>query len=272
MRKVVVAYIPVLHEGYKHLLAAHSDAEELFIFGSEIIAEFDYLAKEIRALDPEDVKRAIESWKIIPQVTLLNKENIESLKKADIVLPDEDVCHMFAEKYLQNHKLSYDPIFLRWDRINTVREKKVGPHKIISKNEFMNNAFKEAERSADWWRQVGAVIVRDGEIILSGCNKHVPSVHKPYAEGDPRNAFHRGVGIELSTVLHIEAGLIAEAAKVGIPLEGTEMYVTTFPCPVCAKQIAYSGIKKVYYSEGYAVLDGQRILKDVGIEIVQIEN
>ena len=68
-----------------------------------------------------------------------------------------------------------------------------------------------------------------------------------------------------------EAGMIAEAAKKGVSLEGTEMYVTDFPCPVCAKQIAYSGVKKLYYTKGYSVLDGERILKDNGVRIIQVK-
>ena len=102
-------------------------------------------------------------------------------------------------------------------------------------------------------------------------NKHLPSPHSPYAEGDPRNNFHKGIGIEYSTTLHAEAGLIAEAARKGISLEGTSMYVSVFPCPPCAKLVAYCGIKKLYYSGGYSVLDQERILKSRGVEIIFVE-
>ena len=50
------------------------------------------------------------------------------------------------------------------------------------------------------------------------------------------------------------------------------MIVTDFPCPPCAKLVAYSGIKKLFYLKGYAMLDGERILKDAGVEIIKIKN
>lgn len=101
-------------------------------------------------------------------------------------------------------------------------------------------------------------------------NKHVPTEYVTAYEGDPRASFHKGEYLKVSTAVHAEALLIAEAAKQGISLDGAELLVTTFPCPVCAKQIAYSGVKKVYFIEGYSVLDGERILKDKKIKIEKI--
>ena len=271
MKKVIAAYIPVLHEGYKLLLEKHKDAKSLYVFDEEIISRFDYLAKEIRALQPDDIKKAIESLNIVPEIKILTEKNISELKGCEIIMPDEDVCRLFAEAELVGEKVVFDPIFLRWDRTNTKREKKVGPERVITENEFMNSAFAVAEKSSDWWRQVGAVIVKDGKILFSRTNKHVPSPHQAYADGDPRNASHKGEDLELYTTIHAEAGCIADAAREGVSLEGSEIYVTDFPCPTCAKQIAYSGIKKVYFTRGYAVLDGERILKQKGVEIVEVK-
>ncbi|MCI5108519.1 MAG: deaminase [Candidatus Pacebacteria bacterium] len=269
MSKVIIAYVPVLHEGYRHLFESHKDVDKIYIFGKDLIKEFDYLAKEIRALDPELIKKSLDGWDI-PEVSVLNKDNINEVTSLDVVMPDEDICRQFADRYIKGN-VTFDPIFLRWDRTNTQREKKVGPEKIITENEFINKAFKEAEKSSDWWRKVGAVAVKNGKVILSKFNKQVPSQHMPYAVGDPRNASHKGQDLDLFTSIHAEAGIIAEAAKEGISLSGCDMYVTDFPCPVCAKQIAYSGIKRLYFHKGYAVLDGESILKSNGIEIIQVK-
>ena len=102
-------------------------------------------------------------------------------------------------------------------------------------------------------------------------NHAVPSEMMPYVEGDPRSDFSKGVNIELSTSFHCEAQLIAEAARKGVSLEDAELYVTTFPCPVCARLVAYSGIKKLYYADGYGVLDGERVLKSQGVEIIFVD-
>lgn len=89
--------------------------------------------------------------------------------------------------------------------------------------------------------------------------------------GDPRAIFNKGVHIELSSYLHAEAHVIAEAARRGIATEGADLYVTTFPCPVCAKLLAATGIARLYYRDGYSVLDGEEVLLGAGIEIVQAQ-
>jgi dCMP deaminase len=48
------------------------------------------------------------------------------------------------------------------------------------------------------------------------------------------------------------------------------MYVTDFPCPPCAKLIAGAGIARLYFRTGYAVLDGQDVLEQAGVEVVQV--
>jgi dCMP deaminase len=137
--------------------------------------------------------------------------------------------------------------------------------------ELMDKAFVQSDKSSDWWRQVGSVLVKDGKVIISGYNKHLPTDFSPYINGDPRNNFDAGIRIDLCTAIHAEAAMIATAAKNGIKLEGSSVYVTTFPCPTCARLLAEAGIKKVLYSKGYSLLDAEDILKDAGAEIVLIQ-
>ena len=120
-------------------------------------------------------------------------------------------------------------------------------------------------------RRIASAIVKDGKVLLSAHNEHLPSPHSPYADGDPRNTLHKGIGTDIATSIHSEAKLIAEAARKGIALEGASLYVTIFPCSLCAKQIAFSGIKKIYYAGGYQMLDQETILRSRGIEIIYVE-
>ena len=113
--------------------------------------------------------------------------------------------------------------------------------------------------------------MKKGKAVIVTHNKHMPSEHSPYIYGDPRNNFSKGINIEISTSIHAEARAIAEAARRGISLKDTSIYVSTFPCPPCAKLIAYSGIKKLYYSSGYGVLDGESILKSQDVELIFVE-
>ncbi|MFA6295207.1 MAG: deaminase [Candidatus Paceibacterota bacterium] len=276
--KIIIAYIPVLHEGYHRLFEKHVDAVKLFLLGNEIAQSFVPLAKDIRALPAELIRNSLTAWKRFESVEILNSvEDWKKLTEPDIsiIMPDEDVMHELQEKYLPKSKVVFDSIFLRWDKHKSMESRPVEADQTISikdsDKKIITLLKKEAEKSSDFWRRIGAAIVKDGKMILIRHNHAVPSELLPYVEGDPRSDFHKGVNIELSTVLHAEAGLIADAARMGISLEGAEMYATTFPCPPCAKMIAYSGIKKIYYADGYGVLDGERILKSRGVEIVFVK-
>lgn len=273
---ILIAYVPVLHEGYHRLFQKYRTAGQILVLGPELIAESDYLHKEIRALDPQLVWGAIISWGLGPIITVATPQYLREInrKVGEVVMPDEDVSHLVAEKYLSDCAVSFESVFLRWDRKNTLAEHRPVPERSVEltalDTELIGAAFSQAQKSSDWWRQVGAAAVRDGQVLFVAHNRHMPSPHTPYANGDPRNAYHKGVNIELGTALHAEKGIICEAAKRGISLDGASLYVSTFPCPPCAKAIVASGIKRCYYSDGYALLDGESILHESGVEIVHV--
>ena len=114
------------------------------------------------------------------------------------------------------------------------------------------------------------IITKDGQLI-SAHNGHLPNEYVPYIDGDPRNNFKPGEFIEVSTAIHSETSLIAEAAKKGIKLDGADMYITTFPCAGCANIISVSGIKRIFFSDGYSNLNGAKVLRDAGVELIYIE-
>ncbi len=291
--KIIVAYIPVLHEGYKRLFEKHHDASQLFLLGEKITSNFRQLTKDIRALKPELIKKSIEAWGRFEKVEIVDEEGLADLAQIrqttvaesaglEIIMPDEDIMHELTEKFLpaeslskNNIKLTFDSIFLRWDKHSSFKNNPIEADQKTSIKESDRKIISllrtEADKSSDFWRQIGAAIVKDGKIVSMTHNRSVPVEGLNYTEGDPRSDFHKGVNVELSLVFHCEAALIAEAAKKGISLEGAELFVTTFPCPPCAKLVAYSGIKKIYYADGYGVLDGERVLKSQGVEVVFVD-
>lgn len=274
--KTFVAYVPVLHDGYRQFFQKYDGPKELYIFGPEITAEFPWLSKEIRELNPLLMKDAIEALHIFDTVAVLDVAGAQKLDLSthELILPDEDISRELAQKYFTEAKVTFEPIFLRWDRHNSIKEITPDPDRQVTSEHFHQNVIKEvvteAAKSSDIWRHVGAAIVKDGAVIMKAHNHHLPSEHTPYVNGDPRNNFHKGDHIEISSAIHAEASLIAEAASKGIALAGADIYVSTFPCPPCAKLIACSGIKTLYYSGGYGVLDGEAIFKSVGIELVLV--
>lgn len=272
--KIIVAYIPVLHEGYKRFFDKYPKVKTLMLLGKDATKDYVPIKKDIRALDPKIIKKSLDAWKRFKKISIINVRGLKRIS-AEVIMPDDEFNREVKEKYLENSKVIFDSVFLRWDKHSSSKGVPVDVNQTISNDvkdiKIINLLNKESEKSSDFWRSVGAAIVKSGNLIFLRHNSAVPSELMPYVEGDPRSDFHKGVNIELSTSLHAEAGLIADAARQGISLENTELYVTTFPCPPCAKLIAYSGIKKVYYAGGYGVLDAERILKSRGVEIIFVE-
>ena len=268
----LIVYTPVLHKGYVDLVENNKEGT-IYILGDWIGEEISYLKKEIRALSPEKIVTILQALFPNTTCTILHRKHLKDIVSTyeTIVLPNDDISFYLVETYLDKaSNIIVEDVFLRWDRKNTKEYKDI-ICEVVEPSEYMERAKNLSKKSSDWWRQVGAVIVRDDHILTEGCNTHLPHEHINYIHGDPRNTSHKGKDIELSSAIHAEAKAIAIAAQKGISLEGSTMYVTTFPCPVCAKLIAYSGIKNVVFSEGYAMLDAQDILTSYSITI-QKEN
>ena len=282
---MLIAYVPVLHKGYVDLFRKHSD-HTLGILGDDIIAEFTSLTRDVRSVSPLEMKSAIESLGIFPSVEILSLASFAQLAQgvtadcpssaiAQLILPDEDISHNLANRFFKDSPITFESVFLRWNRMPTLAERIPNPNQRVSQDAcdkaFINLAQTESQKSSDWWRQVGSVCVKDGSIILQSHNRHLPTDAHLAHNGDPRTIFNAGESIDISTAIHSEASLIAEAANKGISLKGSSLYVTVFPCSNCARLIALSGITIVFFHEGYSRLDGEEILRSFGVEIILVE-
>jgi dCMP deaminase len=276
MTEVVLAYVPVLHEGYRRFFERHARDRALYLIGPELYADYRPLAKDVRALPAADAAAAVAGWKIAAEVAVLDVAGAEALAAdaPSLILPAEDVSYQVVERFFPRAAVRYDPVFLRWDKSKTVQMLDLQPVASVAEDvlvaELENAAQGAAARSIDWWRQVGAALrFADGTLEVA-TNVHHPHELAPYVAGDPRSNFTQGVELELSTATHAEAALIAQAARNGRATAGATIYVTDFPCPPCAKLIANAGITKLYYRRGYAVLDGRDVLEAAGVEIMVV--
>lgn len=278
MKKVILAYIPVLHQGYLQLFAKHPEAKELWLLGSDFISDYRQLVKDVRALKPEQIKALIEALKLFDSVKILTKAELSTFQseKLELIVPEDSVNEDIVKKYFPNFPITWDSIFLRWDRKRSESYSEVQPDVKISREKFDQEMMKKAkaigDKSTDWWRQVGSILMKDEKIIAEGRNIHLPQDFQQYTDGDPRAEYGSGERFELSSSLHSETHVIAKAAREGVPLEGAVLYTWTFPCPNCAKLIASCGIKKLYYSDGYSLLDGENVLKAKGVEIIKVSH
>ena len=51
--------------------------------------------------------------------------------------------------------------------------------------------------------------------------------------------------------IHAEMNAILQCAKFGVATDGSEIYVTDFPCLQCTKMLLQAGIQKIYYLRNY---------------------
>ena len=135
----------------------------------------------------------------------------------------------------------------------------------------MKEAYKVANDSGCWWRQVGSLLVKDGKILYKSCNVMLPNKDECYRIGCIRDHIKPGEKMDFCSAIHSEVNIVAMAAKDGQSLKNTNLYVTSFPCPRCAKVIAQSGIKKVFFNQGWSNFDGERVLKGAGVELIKID-
>ena len=131
---------------------------------------------------------------------------------------------------------------------------------------FMNIAKEVATRSTCDRKNVGAVIVRDKTILSTGYNGSIKGL--PHCD----DAGHEMVDGHCIRTTHAEANAIVQAAKNGVKINESEIYVTASPCYNCFKLIANAGIKIILYQELYR---DDRIInraKEVGIKLIGLED
>lgn len=272
VNKAIVAYIPALHAGYLSFFKKHQPAV-IFVLGRSFIDAFPRLNRDLRALAPEQIVTGLMALGF--DASVLEISAVEELTGyASIVLPDEDVSRDFAEKHLKLNTTAFENIFLRWDGIAPDKQKEISPDRVTSidelDREFMLNAFTESEKSADWWRQIGAVLVKDKKIICKGHIRYFPSDLALDVFGTPRSNYDFGQRPDVYISMHAEADVIAQAAKEGIALAGASCYSSTFPCINCSFLLARAGVSRLYYTKGYSNLDSEEVLKSAGIEIIYV--
>ena len=114
--------------------------------------------------------------------------------------------------------------------------------------------------------QVGAIIVKDGQIMSDGFNGTPCGFENKCEVKSMDGSLHT-----LSYVLHAESNAILKCAKYGRATNGSTLYITHSPCIECAKLIIQAGIIRVVYLEEYKTLDSVELLKRIGIKVEKYE-
>jgi dCMP deaminase len=107
----------------------------------------------------------------------------------------------------------------------------------------------------------GCLVVRDRRIICTGYVGAPPG----FPHCDQAGHLWRNVLEEYGTIrahcvrtIHAEQNALAQAARYGLPLEGTTVYCSMEPCPTCAMLLISVGVSRVVALRRYHAADQSR--------------
>ncbi len=123
--------------------------------------------------------------------------------------------------------------------------------------------------------QVGAVIVKDNQILATGYNgmpsgwenicEYETTENIPVYEGN----IHKKTLKTKPEVLHAETNAIAKVAQSTESSKDSILFCTHAPCIECAKLIYQSGIRTLYYKHQYRDDSGIKFLRLSGVDVHQ---
>lgn len=131
---------------------------------------------------------------------------------------------------------------------------------------YMRTALLHSTLSKALRKQVGAVLVTNQGVVLTGYNG-TPSGYSNTCE----DILQDGSLVSKNSVIHAELNCILKAAREGVSVLESTVYVTLSPCVACAAMLAQSGVKKVIYLEEYRDNSGILLLKDCNVEVLKYQ-
>ena len=133
----------------------------------------------------------------------------------------------------------------------------------VSKDDYCLGIAREvARRSTCFRRSIGAIIVRDDQIISTGyvgAPRKTKSSHEHGFCLRDRLGIPHGERYELCRSVHAEQNAVINAARAGVSLLGGNMYIfgniygedkpiNAFPCFICKKIIINAGLDRIVCS------------------------
>ena len=139
---------------------------------------------------------------------------------------------------------------------------------------FMTITRQVAERSTCNRAKVGAVIVRDKNILATGYNgspaglPHCTDVGcLVYASRTPTGETEENC----FRTIHAEINAIAQAAKNGASIRDADIYITHTPCIHCLKVLINTGIRRIFYERDYKTHTLSDLLRHSGVHLERVE-
>ena len=127
---------------------------------------------------------------------------------------------------------------------------------------YMSVAEAHASLSRGKRAKVGACLVTQNGVVLGGCNGLAPGGDNELEQRDSHGAL-----VTKEEVIHAELSCILKAAREGVSVVGSTLYVTMSCCMRCSEMIAAAGVKRVVYKNAYRLTSGVENLKKLNLLI-----
>lgn len=136
---------------------------------------------------------------------------------------------------------------------------------------YMQMAQSIALHSKAVRKKVGAILVTNHGVVLPGYNGTPAGMDNSCEKiaGYDHNT-KQDVLVTKPEVIHAELNCILKAAKEGVSVVDSVVYVTLSPCVQCAAMMIQSGVKRVVFGEQYRDNSGILLLKTAGVAVTQI--
>ncbi len=137
----------------------------------------------------------------------------------------------------------------------------------------MQMAVLASSRSTCLRRHVGAVLVKDNQILSTGYNGSPKGVRHCSETGCLREANNvpSGQMHELCRGLHAEQNAIIQAGLNGSSTRGATLYCTHQPCSICAKMLINAEVRTVFIADKYPDELAEELLSEAGVELIHYD-
>ena len=138
---------------------------------------------------------------------------------------------------------------------------------------FSEIADLVSSRSTCLRNQVGAVIVKDSQILSTGYNGAPKKLPHCADVGCIREELgvKPGERHELCRGLHAEQNAIIQAAFHGVSVKGAKIFCTTRPCGICTKMLINAGIHEIIYIEEYDDELAAQLVREAELKLRRVE-
>jgi dCMP deaminase len=271
----LLLYLPAFHEGVINLFTRQKEAgaTQVVLLGRSLSSKVHGAPRDF-AVSPQVMAKFVDVLGIFQLPCLVAEtDTLLAMVGGQFVAHRHRAVEVVLEEVGLLGGASWDNDFMRWDLPAAMKQSPVSSAISVTDEAFFQGvlllATEDARRSENFFRQVGAAVMRSGEVLLLAHNQSGHFQGEHLILGNPR-VWIDGGHPDINPDIHAEQLLIVEALRRGISFEGADALVTCFPCRTCANMLARTGLKRLFFHEGYSQQGTEQVLVDHGIELFQV--